>query len=257
MARPNKINADYFSHDSDMRNDIRIKALRKKYGHKGYAIWCFFLEVLTDAERFEIELSNVNIELYSADFEVGRDEFLEVKDYCVSIELLQENGNFVYSEHLKERLNQVVENRIRRRENGKKGGNPNFAKGQPNPYYCGKDNHDITTTYSNDDETLPKHKQSKGNESKGNESINEIVENNSPKPLESLFPILDSDIQWKTDVCYGKPKLGSTKEVRMKQVDSYLDAFYNKLKADGVKQKSISDTKYYFNNWLNIELKKI
>lgn len=38
-------------------------------------------------------------------------------------------------------------------ENGKKGGNPNFKKGQPNPYYITKDNPDITK----DNLTLPPH----------------------------------------------------------------------------------------------------
>ena len=33
MARPAKLNADYFSHDVDMRNDIRIKGLRRNFGH--------------------------------------------------------------------------------------------------------------------------------------------------------------------------------------------------------------------------------
>ena len=31
MARPKKNNADYFSHDNDMRNDERIIALIRKF----------------------------------------------------------------------------------------------------------------------------------------------------------------------------------------------------------------------------------
>ena len=51
MARPKKNNADYFPHDADMRNDPKIRALRRKFGLKGYAIWNMFLESLT---RFRI-----------------------------------------------------------------------------------------------------------------------------------------------------------------------------------------------------------
>ena len=42
---------------------------------------------------------------------------------------------------------------IARVDNGKKGGNPNFKKGQPNPYYITKDNQDIIK----DNLTLPPH----------------------------------------------------------------------------------------------------
>ena len=38
------------------------------------------------------------------------------------------------------------------KENGKRGGNPNFVKGKSNPYYKGKDNPNITE----DNQTLPK-----------------------------------------------------------------------------------------------------
>lgn len=38
MARPNKNNAEYFSHDADMRNDVKVKALRRRFSHTGYAV---------------------------------------------------------------------------------------------------------------------------------------------------------------------------------------------------------------------------
>ena len=47
MARPKKQYCDYFSHDRDMRNHRKIKALRTKFGVNGYAVWVMILEVLT------------------------------------------------------------------------------------------------------------------------------------------------------------------------------------------------------------------
>ncbi|MBL4705443.1 MAG: DUF4373 domain-containing protein [Flavobacteriales bacterium] len=44
MARPLKNNADYFSHDNNMRNDKKILAVRRKYGSDGYSVWCMILE---------------------------------------------------------------------------------------------------------------------------------------------------------------------------------------------------------------------
>lgn len=38
MARPKKNNAEYYTHDADMRNDMKIKALRRKFSHTGYAV---------------------------------------------------------------------------------------------------------------------------------------------------------------------------------------------------------------------------
>lgn len=131
--------ADFFSHDIDMRNDIKVRALRRKFQIKGYAMWCFILEVLTDSTNFEVEYNEINQELLAADIEVPVEEFREIIEYCVKIGLLQiENGKLFSIAH-KRRFERMLEVRKRRaeaaRKNGRKGGNPNFKKGQPNPYY--------------------------------------------------------------------------------------------------------------------------
>ena len=43
MARPKKNNAEYFTHDADMRNDVKIKALRRNFPTQGmpYGITCW------------------------------------------------------------------------------------------------------------------------------------------------------------------------------------------------------------------------
>jgi len=46
MARPIKLNADYFSHDAGMRNHRKIKSVRQKFGINGYGIWCMLIEYL-------------------------------------------------------------------------------------------------------------------------------------------------------------------------------------------------------------------
>lgn len=93
MARPKKNNADYFSHESEMRNDVKVKALRRKFSHTGYAVWNYLLEVLTDAEGFSIKWEELDIELYAADFDLETTELIEIVDYCIRLGLLQkENG---------------------------------------------------------------------------------------------------------------------------------------------------------------------
>ncbi len=95
MARPKKNNADYHSHDSNMRNDPRIKAIRNKYKHTGYAIWNYLLEVLTDSDYFRIEWSDINIEILAGDFDVSPEELIDIVGYCLRLKLLQEEDGFL------------------------------------------------------------------------------------------------------------------------------------------------------------------
>lgn len=100
MARPKKNNADYFSHESEMRNDVKIKALRRKFSHTGYAVWNYLLEVLTDAEGFSIRWEELDIELYAADFDLDTTELTDIVNYCIKLGLLQISNNMLYCDNL-------------------------------------------------------------------------------------------------------------------------------------------------------------
>ena len=118
MGRPNKNNAEYFSHDADMRNDIKIKALRRRFSHTGYAVWCYLLETLTDTDFFEVDYGELNQELLAADFDVSVEELQNIIEYCCKINLLQlsEDGKKLYSETHKRRFSDLVTKRERDRE---------------------------------------------------------------------------------------------------------------------------------------------
>lgn len=117
MARPTKNNAEYFSHDADMRNDVKIKALRRRFQHTGYAVWCFILEALTDGEFFEIEYGELNRELLAADFDVSVEQLEEIVEYCCKLNLLQlTEDNRLYSEAHQRRFASLVTKRERDRE---------------------------------------------------------------------------------------------------------------------------------------------
>lgn len=139
MARPKKHNADYFSHDADMRNDPRIKAVRRKFSHAGYAVWNMLLEVITDSDFFTIEWSEIDVEILAGDFDMTPDELREIVDYCVKLGLLQiaphfyDNGSdALVCEKLKERFSDLLNKRER---NAKKGvsdvQNPEQTEFQP------------------------------------------------------------------------------------------------------------------------------
>lgn len=104
MARPKKTNADYFSHDTGMRNDLKIKAIRRKFGLTGYAVWCMLLEVITDSDNLELEYTDEQLELISADFDLDKDELKLIIDYAIQLKLLVSENSVLFSETLKNRL---------------------------------------------------------------------------------------------------------------------------------------------------------
>ncbi len=118
MARPTKNNAEYFSHDANMRNDLKVKALRRKFGHMGYAVWCYLLETLTGEDGFELDFGTIQQELLAADYDVSPDDLKAITDYCVDISLLQrsEDGQRLFSEAHKRRFDGLLTKRARDRE---------------------------------------------------------------------------------------------------------------------------------------------
>lgn len=116
MARPEKNNADYFSHDTGMRNDLKVKALRWQFGSNGYAFWCMLLEVLANENNFEYEYNELNAHLLEADFEMKNVK--EMIDYAITLKLIvhDEERGVIYSDGLKDRLSPLIQKRERDKE---------------------------------------------------------------------------------------------------------------------------------------------
>jgi hypothetical protein len=114
MARPIKDNADYFSHDADMRDDPKIKALRRKFKVAGYGVWCMLLESITDADNFRLK---IDIEIMAGDYDVETEFLQEVIRYCVQLDLLQtdEAQKMLWSKTLDNRFITLVSKRKRKR----------------------------------------------------------------------------------------------------------------------------------------------
>lgn len=116
MARPTKNSCDYFTHDTEMRNHRKVKALRTKFGPTGYAVWSMFLEFLTGSDGNVFENSNIEKELLSGDFGVSFIEINDILNYCLQIELLFEEKGFIFSESLNKRLEPVYKKRGKAKE---------------------------------------------------------------------------------------------------------------------------------------------
>lgn len=113
MARPKKNNADYFSHDADMRNDPKIRALRRKYGFMGYAIWLYLLEVLTDSDFFQVHWNDMSIELLSGDFDCEVAELKCIVEYCVNLKLFEIQDSMLFSFNHQKRFEGLLMKRKR------------------------------------------------------------------------------------------------------------------------------------------------
>lgn len=115
-GRKRKNNAEYFSHDAGMRNDEKVKALRNKFGIKGYAFWCMFLEVLCDKENFTFERTDISIMLLSGDIGFDESEINDMLDYIIKLKLVFEDGKILFSQHLIDRLEPLLNKRVKMRD---------------------------------------------------------------------------------------------------------------------------------------------
>lgn len=98
----------FFSHDVDMRNDLKIRGLRREFGNEGYAVWCYLLEVLTDTEDLCIDIDGM-ADLLSADFDIKSDRLKSIVDYCLKVGLFTKDGTLLYSNRHRERIIGVID----------------------------------------------------------------------------------------------------------------------------------------------------
>lgn len=116
MARPIKKNADYFTHDKDMRDDPRIKALRRTHGLVGYAVYCMMLETLTDSEEFKHPWGILEVELLAGDFGLNPAELDKIIGYCTdTLKLFVVEDGFIRCPKLEERFSPLITKRERQR----------------------------------------------------------------------------------------------------------------------------------------------
>jgi len=106
---------DYFFHDSDMRLDEKILAVRQKFGTVGYAIWCMMLEKLCAEPNLKLFYTPLDIEIMAADFMVEKEILKSIIDYFIQVGLLKLKNQELYSIRLFDRM-QVFNVRERREE---------------------------------------------------------------------------------------------------------------------------------------------
>lgn len=98
-----------------MRNDDKIKALRKNFWHEGYSIRNMILEKLCKAENFELVFDDFNIELWSWDFDIEKEKLDHIIQYLLKMKLIlkRDDTNIIYSQKMIDRFWWLIDKRNR------------------------------------------------------------------------------------------------------------------------------------------------
>lgn len=111
MARPQKFNAEYFSHGAQERNSKEMRALRSKFGLEGYSIALMLLEHLTDCPHFKFEQTPITLELLSGDFGCSTDLLQNIITYLVTIQFITLSENVITCPVLIDRMQPLIAKR--------------------------------------------------------------------------------------------------------------------------------------------------
>ena len=120
-GRPLKENADYFPHDANASDDIKLKALESRMGADGYALYFKTLEILTKSNKFQLEISKNYIrEGLPQTLKISVELFENFLKNAIELELLvHDEKGFLFSKGLKKRLQVLVKYRRYDRERKK------------------------------------------------------------------------------------------------------------------------------------------
>jgi len=119
---------NYFSHDSNARNDDKILAIRMKFGAEGYGIYFMLLERLREDSKY---MSIRDYNMIAFDFRTSVDKIKSiVEDFGLFI--FTEDGKYFYSENFNERMSVKDEKTEKRSIAGRKGMAIRYAKKQQN-----------------------------------------------------------------------------------------------------------------------------
>lgn len=192
----------FFSHDVDMRNDLKIRGLRRKFGNDGYAVWCYLLEVLTDTEDLCINIDEM-AELLSADFDITPELLHEIVEYCVKVGLFKREGKIIFSQRHRERIMGVIDNAREKSERGRKAVMARWNK----------EASDDTDAVRSDTDVLPT------NTNKRREEKTRGEETREEKRVE--YPCAEVVELWNS-LCHSLPKVMRLSDTRREKVKARL-----------------------------------
>lgn len=110
---------DWFKHDINARHDVKIVAMREKYGIAGYGAWWMLVEILRETEGYKLPIREIPLLRYS----LGFPEIEAFIDDCINVYyLLESDGEYVWSKSLMKRMEAYEELIAQRTAAGRLGG---------------------------------------------------------------------------------------------------------------------------------------
>lgn len=97
MARKGKVGIEYFSHDVDMLNDLKVKLLKAKHGLVGYAVYIRLLEELYRDKGYYLTVNEDFNILFSDDNNLDYNEYILILNDCINQELFNKKLYEKYS----------------------------------------------------------------------------------------------------------------------------------------------------------------
>jgi len=118
MARPLKQSADYFLHQSNLRNNERLIAIREEFGAEGYGVYIMLLEKVCESDNFSLPFNDTSIRLYAGDIRIKFDKLKAILQACIDLELFTlENGIIICNYLQNYGLKYLLEKREKTRQN--------------------------------------------------------------------------------------------------------------------------------------------
>ncbi len=117
MSRPQKEGMDYFPHDTDARNDMKLRKLRAVYGNDGYSTYFILLENIYKNKDYSIDISDAETRLILCEeCKLSEENFMKIIEKCLDLNLfdknLYKNSGILTGEAIKKRTEPIENKRI-------------------------------------------------------------------------------------------------------------------------------------------------
>ena len=209
--------AYYFPHDSNARHDPKILEMRAAYGAKGYGLFWMIIEILRDQEAYRIKVKDNFYAGLALDLNADKEEIKQFITDCINeFELLESDGNYVWSNSLKLRMEHLDE----KREKARIAANIRW-KNEP-----GKPTDDADAVQTQSESNTRRVEESKSEESQseveivseGPDTTNHSNDKNPAVDTKSNSPPYDEIIRLYNKICESLPKVKVRSDARLNQI---------------------------------------
>lgn len=257
MARPIKKTAEWYPHDSGIRNTPKMRALRHHQGNIGAIIYMYIWEYLLECDNQRTPYTEETLDMWSIDFNEDLEVIRNVVSCCIKYKMLQiDSYNNIYSEDLNNKLLPLFQKRTndRQRQNNYRGENGSYRsengsyRSENDSYRSenGSNRSDLKEQYIYTVQNSTMHSSSADIRAREAEGLGGM---NYESSVDEEVKALQADQKWKEQV-FGRFKfLGGCEQ----SFSKYLQMWAGEVKMRGRGHDNLNDAKEHFKNWLLVQ----